>query len=171
MHWYQSCLEAILQNSPDAKIFCLTHKMDLIQEDQRDLVCRVKNQKWNKLNWPSISLDFQRTWKWFEASVQATWMYLFSDINLGWNSVQSVVNNCSFTDPKCARTWKSSKTFCWIDWSWRSASVWTSNFPCYFILPTEGPQGYSCELIKVLQFSILNFFLPNLEIWKSIKYN
>ena len=40
MHYYQSCLEAILQNSPDAKIFCLVHKMDLVQEDQRDLVSR-----------------------------------------------------------------------------------------------------------------------------------
>lgn len=40
MHYYQSCLEAILQNSPDAKIFCLLHKMDLVQEDQRDLVSR-----------------------------------------------------------------------------------------------------------------------------------
>ena len=31
LHYYQSCLEAILQNSPEAKIFCLVHKMDLIQ--------------------------------------------------------------------------------------------------------------------------------------------
>lgn len=38
MHYYQSCLEAILQNSSDAQIFCLVHKMDLVQEDQRDLV-------------------------------------------------------------------------------------------------------------------------------------
>jgi len=38
MHYYQSCLEAILQNSKEAKIFCLLHKMDLIQEDQRDQV-------------------------------------------------------------------------------------------------------------------------------------
>ena len=37
MH-YQSCLEAILQNSPDAKVFCLVHKMDLIPEDQRKVV-------------------------------------------------------------------------------------------------------------------------------------
>jgi Ras-related GTP-binding protein A/B len=42
MHYYQSCLEAILQNSKDAKIFCLLHKMDLIQEDQRDNVRREK---------------------------------------------------------------------------------------------------------------------------------
>lgn len=30
-----------LQNSKDAKIFCLIHKMDLIQEDQRDIVSRT----------------------------------------------------------------------------------------------------------------------------------
>jgi len=46
MHYYQTCLEAILQNSPDAKIFCLIHKMDLVQEDQRDTVrnaCYIEN--------------------------------------------------------------------------------------------------------------------------------
>jgi len=38
LHYYQSCLEAIIQNSPDAKVFCLVHKMDLIPEDQRKVV-------------------------------------------------------------------------------------------------------------------------------------
>ena len=40
MHYYQSCLEAILQHSPKAKIFCLVHKMDLVPEDHRDQVNR-----------------------------------------------------------------------------------------------------------------------------------
>ena len=40
MHYYQSCLEAILQHSPKAKIFCLVHKMDLVPEDHRDQVKR-----------------------------------------------------------------------------------------------------------------------------------
>ena len=35
---YHNCLEAIQQNSPNAKIFCLLHKMDLIPEDQREKV-------------------------------------------------------------------------------------------------------------------------------------
>ncbi|CAK5076512.1 unnamed protein product [Meloidogyne enterolobii] len=35
---YQSCLEALLQNSPAAKVFCLVHKMDLIQEEMREKV-------------------------------------------------------------------------------------------------------------------------------------
>ncbi|XP_047740302.1 ras-related GTP-binding protein A, partial [Hyalella azteca] len=37
MHYYQSCLEAILQNSPEARIFCLIHKMDLVPENQREM--------------------------------------------------------------------------------------------------------------------------------------
>ena len=41
MHYYQSCLEAILQNSPEAKVFCLVHKMDLVQDDQRELVTNL----------------------------------------------------------------------------------------------------------------------------------
>lgn len=36
--YYQSCLEALLQNSPEAKVFCLIHKMDLVHEDHRDQV-------------------------------------------------------------------------------------------------------------------------------------
>ena len=42
VHYYQSCLEAILQNSPEAKVFCLIHKMDLVQEDQRHQAERDK---------------------------------------------------------------------------------------------------------------------------------
>jgi GTPase SAR1 family protein len=50
MHYYQSCLEAILQNSPNAKIFCLIHKMDLVQEEQRDL---VRNNNYYLGSWKS----------------------------------------------------------------------------------------------------------------------
>ena len=38
LHYYQSCLEAILANSKEARIFCLIHKMDLVPEHQRDQV-------------------------------------------------------------------------------------------------------------------------------------
>lgn len=30
--YYESCLEAVNQNSPGAKIFCLIHKTDLVSE-------------------------------------------------------------------------------------------------------------------------------------------
>lgn len=38
IQYYRSCLDAMLQNSKDAKIFCLIHKMDLVPEEQRDQV-------------------------------------------------------------------------------------------------------------------------------------
>lgn len=41
IQYYQSCLEAIWKLSKEAKIFCLIHKMDLVQEDQRDAVRSV----------------------------------------------------------------------------------------------------------------------------------
>jgi Ras-related GTP-binding protein A/B len=42
MHTYESCLEAIRANSPTAKVFCLIHKMDLVQEEMRDDVYRER---------------------------------------------------------------------------------------------------------------------------------
>lgn len=52
MHYYQSCLEAILQNSPDAKIFCLVHKMDLVQDDQRDVIFTEREEDLKRLSKP-----------------------------------------------------------------------------------------------------------------------
>lgn len=52
MHYYQSCLEAILQNSPEAKIFCLIHKMDLVQEDQREHIYREREDDLKRLSKP-----------------------------------------------------------------------------------------------------------------------
>lgn len=39
---YQACLEAISQHSKDAKVFCLIHKMDLVQDDQREVLFRSR---------------------------------------------------------------------------------------------------------------------------------
>eukprot|EP00160_Parvularia_atlantis_P019167 Unigene7391_Nuclearia_a/m.22746 Unigene7391_Nuclearia_a/g.22746 ORF Unigene7391_Nuclearia_a/g.22746 Unigene7391_Nuclearia_a/m.22746 type:complete len:302 (-) Unigene7391_Nuclearia_a:124-1029(-) len=52
MHYYQSCLEAILQHSKDAKIFALVHKMDLLQEDQREAVFRDKEADLKRCSLP-----------------------------------------------------------------------------------------------------------------------
>ncbi|KAG4306149.1 hypothetical protein PORY_000137 [Pneumocystis oryctolagi] len=38
LHTYESCLEAIRENSPKARVFCLIHKMDLVQEEMRDCI-------------------------------------------------------------------------------------------------------------------------------------
>jgi len=50
-HYYQTCLEALLQNSPEAKVFCLIHKMDLVQEEHRDQIFKEREddlKKWSK---------------------------------------------------------------------------------------------------------------------------
>lgn len=52
LHYYQSCLEAILNSSPNAKVFCLIHKMDLVQEDQRDLMFSEREKDLKKLSLP-----------------------------------------------------------------------------------------------------------------------
>ena len=52
LHYYQSCLEAIIQSSPKAKIFCLIHKMDLIEEDQRELIFKERCKQLEKLSLP-----------------------------------------------------------------------------------------------------------------------
>ncbi|VDP34866.1 unnamed protein product [Schistosoma margrebowiei] len=36
--YYRSCLDAVNQNSPGAKIFCLIHKTDLVSEEKKDEV-------------------------------------------------------------------------------------------------------------------------------------
>ncbi|GIX78795.1 ras-related GTP-binding protein A [Caerostris extrusa] len=59
MHYYQSCLEAILQSSPEAKIFCLIHKMDLVQEDQRDRIFRERERDLERLSRPLECTCFQ----------------------------------------------------------------------------------------------------------------
>ncbi|VDN82578.1 unnamed protein product [Brugia pahangi] len=42
--YYQSCLEALIQNSPNAKVFCLIHKMDLVSEEHKDQVFAEKER-------------------------------------------------------------------------------------------------------------------------------
>ncbi|KAG2464266.1 RRAGA protein, partial [Polypterus senegalus] len=70
MHYYQSCLEAILQNSPDAKVFCLVHKMDLVQEDQRDLIFKEREEDLKRLSRPLECTCF-RTSIWDETLYKA----------------------------------------------------------------------------------------------------
>ncbi len=53
---YRSSLEAILENSKEAKVFCLIHKMDLVPEEQRDEAFRRKEQELQGGWCPCVSL-------------------------------------------------------------------------------------------------------------------
>ena len=70
VHYYQSCLEAILQSSPKAKIFCLIHKMDLVEEDQRDLIFNERCEHIKKLSKP-LDCHCFRTSIWDETLYKA----------------------------------------------------------------------------------------------------
>uniref|UniRef100_A0A8C6T0J4 Ras-related GTP-binding protein n=1 Tax=Neogobius melanostomus TaxID=47308 RepID=A0A8C6T0J4_9GOBI len=61
---------AILQNSPDAKVFCLVHKMDLVQEDQRDLIFKEREEDLKRLSRPLACTCF-RTSIWDETLYKA----------------------------------------------------------------------------------------------------
>ena len=45
INYYKQCLEALQQNSKEAKIFCLIHKMDLVPEDQRETVFKKRENE------------------------------------------------------------------------------------------------------------------------------
>lgn len=59
MHYYQSCLEAILHNSPNAKIFCLVHKMDLVAEEQKFQIFKEREEDLKRLSKPLDCTCFQ----------------------------------------------------------------------------------------------------------------
>lgn len=44
LHTYESCLEAIRENSPKARVFCLIHKMDLVQEEMKDYIYQERSK-------------------------------------------------------------------------------------------------------------------------------
>ncbi|XP_010214942.1 PREDICTED: ras-related GTP-binding protein A-like, partial [Tinamus guttatus] len=87
MHYYQSCLEAILQNSPDAKIFCLVHKMDLVQEDQRDLIFKEREEDLRRLSRPLECACF-RTSIWDET------LYKVCTVSFLYLAAHSLENQC-----------------------------------------------------------------------------
>jgi Ras-related GTP-binding protein A/B len=44
MQYYMNCVEALLQHSRDAKVFCLLHKMDLVPDGERDQMFMEREQ-------------------------------------------------------------------------------------------------------------------------------
>jgi len=68
--YYRSCLEAIQENSKDAKIFCLIHKMDLIAEEQRDAVFNKRQEELKDMSSP-LDITCFRTSIWDETLYKA----------------------------------------------------------------------------------------------------
>jgi len=80
---YQSCLEAIREFSPDAKVFCLIHKMDLIPVDQRDIVFAERSDELHTLS-EGLEITCHRTSIWDETLYRAWSSIVYSLIpNIG----------------------------------------------------------------------------------------
>eukprot|EP01102_Stenamoeba_stenopodia_P007450 TRINITY_DN2086_c0_g1_i2.p1 TRINITY_DN2086_c0_g1~~TRINITY_DN2086_c0_g1_i2.p1 ORF type:complete len:307 (-),score=65.50 TRINITY_DN2086_c0_g1_i2:195-1115(-) len=65
MNYFKSCVEAILQHSDDAKVFCLIHKMDLLPEEQGDKIFKAKEHELTQAALPLKTTCF-RTSIWDE---------------------------------------------------------------------------------------------------------
>lgn len=68
--YYKQCLEALQQNSPDAKIFCLVHKMDMVPEDVRDATFKQKESELRNLSLP-LKITACKTSIWDETLYRA----------------------------------------------------------------------------------------------------
>lgn len=60
----------LLQNSPEAKIFCLVHKMDLVAEEQRDVIFKEREEDLKRLSLP-LECTCYRTSIWDETLYRA----------------------------------------------------------------------------------------------------
>lgn len=60
----------LYQNSPEAKIFCLVHKMDLVAEEQRDVIFKEREEDLKRLSLP-LECTCYRTSIWDETLYRA----------------------------------------------------------------------------------------------------
>lgn len=96
MHYYQSCLESILQNSKDAKIFCLIHKMDLVQEEQRELIFKEREIELKQRSLP-LEITCFKTSIWDETLYMAWSSIIYSlipNVQMLESSLQNFCNIC-----------------------------------------------------------------------------
>jgi len=94
IHYYQSCLEAIWEHSREAKIFCLVHKMDLVQDEQKEKIFNKREEELKELSKPLNCTCFG-TSIWDETLYQAWSSIVY---NLIPNVAQLEANLRQFTD-------------------------------------------------------------------------
>ncbi|KAI8347657.1 Gtr1/RagA G protein conserved region-domain-containing protein [Blakeslea trispora] len=87
IHYYQSCLESILIHSPKAIVFCLMHKMDLIQEDKREKLFERQQQELQVRSEP-IQIKVFQTSIWDE-TLYAAWASIIHHLIPNMASIQT----------------------------------------------------------------------------------
>ena len=97
LRYFKSCLDAILENSKDAKIFCLLHKMDLVAEEQREQIFQKKDSILKQQALP-LKVTCFKTSIWDETLYKAWSSIVYSLIpNVGVLE-QHLKNFCTITE-------------------------------------------------------------------------
>ncbi|KAI8901204.1 Gtr1/RagA G protein conserved region-domain-containing protein [Globomyces pollinis-pini] len=97
---YQTMIEALVHHSRDAKVFCLIHKMDLIQLEQRAKVFETKSNELIKFSNP-INPTIFATSIWDETLYKAWSSIVYSlipNVHLLENSLQRLCTICEASD-------------------------------------------------------------------------
>jgi Ras-related GTP-binding protein A/B len=71
LHYYEASVDALRQNSPQARVFVLVHKMDLVPEANRDQVFADKEAELRRLAGPHMPVTCFRTSIWDETLYKA----------------------------------------------------------------------------------------------------
>eukprot|EP00042_Codosiga_hollandica_P014757 m.34384 g.34384 ORF g.34384 m.34384 type:complete len:310 (+) comp43503_c0_seq1:96-1025(+) len=95
--YFQSCLSSIQENSRDAKIFCLIHKMDLIAEADRDSVFSERQAELKRRSLPMDVFCF-RTSIWDETLYKAWSSIVVSLIPNVSTLERHLTNFCDLSD-------------------------------------------------------------------------
>lgn len=91
--YYRSCLDAIQENSKDARIFCLIHKMDLIPEEQRNQAFKKREDELTNISAP-LQITCFRTSIWDETLYKA-WSSIVYSLIPNINTLESHLKNFS----------------------------------------------------------------------------
>lgn len=97
LNYYSKCLEALVQNSKTAKIFCLIHKMDLVDEENREqtfLNCKLELEERSK----PLDITCFQTSIWDETLYKA-WSSLVCSLIPNISELESQLSNfCDICD-------------------------------------------------------------------------
>ncbi|XP_008178652.1 ras-related GTP-binding protein A-like [Acyrthosiphon pisum] len=80
LNFYQTCLSAICEHSPSAKVFCLIHKRDLVAQDQRQKLFEDRQNDLIKISNPvNITCYMSSIW---DESLYMAWSSIINRLNV-----------------------------------------------------------------------------------------
>lgn len=92
LDYFKSCIEALSQNSPDSKIFCLIHKMDLVHKpEDRQKIFMERSKELRDVTPPSLNIQTYPTSIWDETLYKA-WSSIVCSLVPKMDKLESYLN-------------------------------------------------------------------------------